>query len=229
MIPWTVARQASLSFTTSWSLLQLMSISTESVMPSIHLILCRPPLLLPSIFSSIRLFSNEMAPHIKWPKYWSFSFSISPPNEYLGLISFRIAWFAGLTLKALQWVPILLRLHTEVLAVACRALPCSDPIFPPPGTPAPPHCVNLASVLLLRHPRQAPASWPYSGLIPCLPGVLFHQTSFRPYANDNIFVRCSLTTPALGTAVSITVAEAAASGETHKNHVSEPARSTGVR
>ena len=86
--PRTAARQASLSFTISLSLLQLMSIS--SVMPSNHLILCCP-LLLPSIFPSIRVFYNELAFHIKWPKYWSFS--ISPSNEYFGLISFRIDWF----------------------------------------------------------------------------------------------------------------------------------------
>ena len=87
--PWTAARQASLSFTVSWSLLKLMSI--ESVMPSNHLILCHPRLLLPSVFPSITVFSNESALHIRW--YWSFSFSISPSNEYLGLISFRIDWF----------------------------------------------------------------------------------------------------------------------------------------
>ena len=81
-------RQASLSITNSHSLLKLKSI--ESVMPSNHLILCHPLLLLPSIFPSIRVFSNESALHIKWPKYWSFSFSISPSNEYLRLISFRI-------------------------------------------------------------------------------------------------------------------------------------------
>ena len=89
--PWTAARQASLSITSSGSLLKLMSI--ESVMPSNHLILCRPLLLLPSIFPSIRVFSNESVLHIRWPKYWSFSFSISPSNEYSGLISFRIDWF----------------------------------------------------------------------------------------------------------------------------------------
>ena len=88
---WTAARQASLSFTISWSLFKLMSV--ESVMSSNHLILCRPLLLLPSIFPSIRVFSNESALCIKWPKYWSFSFSISPSNEYSGLISFRIDWF----------------------------------------------------------------------------------------------------------------------------------------
>ena len=82
-IPWTAARQASLSITNSHSLLKLMSI--ESVMPSSHLILCHPLLLLPSIFPSIRVFSNESALHIRWPKYWSFRFSISPCNEYSGL------------------------------------------------------------------------------------------------------------------------------------------------
>ena len=88
--PWTVAHQASLSITNSWSLLELMSI--KSVMSSNHLILCCPLILLPSIFSSIRVFSNELALHIRWPKYWSFSFSISPSKEYSGLISFRIDW-----------------------------------------------------------------------------------------------------------------------------------------
>ena len=89
MTPWTAARQASLSITNSWSLLKLMSI--KSVMPSNHLILCHP-LLLPSIFPSIRIFSNESVPHIRWPKYWSFRFNNSPSNEYSGLISFRIDW-----------------------------------------------------------------------------------------------------------------------------------------
>ena len=101
--PWTTARQASLSFIVSWSLLKLLSI--ESVMPSNHFILCRPLLLLPSIFPSIRVFSKESALHIKWPKYWSFRFSISPSNEHPGLISFRIDWFDLLvvqgTLKSL--------------------------------------------------------------------------------------------------------------------------------
>ena len=91
--PWTAARQASLSITNSWSPPKPMSI--ESVMPSNHLILCCPLLLLPSIFPSIKVFSNESALHIRWPEYWnfSFSFSISPSNEYSGLISFRIDWF----------------------------------------------------------------------------------------------------------------------------------------
>ena len=90
MTLWTTARQTSLSITNSQSLLKLMSI--ELMMPSNHLILCPPLLLLPSIFPSIRVFSNESV-HIMWPKYWSFSFSISPSNEYSGLISFRIDWF----------------------------------------------------------------------------------------------------------------------------------------
>ena len=88
--PWITARQASLSITNSWSLLKLMY--TELVMPSNHLILCHPLLFPPSIFPSIRIFSNEPALCIRWPKYWSFSFSISLSNEYSGLISFRMDW-----------------------------------------------------------------------------------------------------------------------------------------
>ena len=98
--PWTAARQASLSFTVSQSLLKLMSI--ELVMPSNCLILCHPLLLLPSIFPSIRVFSSESAPPNRWSKYWSFSFSISPSSEYSGLISFRIDWF---DLLAVQSIP----------------------------------------------------------------------------------------------------------------------------
>ena len=101
--PWTTARQASLSFTISHSMLKLMSI--ESVMPSNPLTLCRPLLLLPSVFAGICVFSDKWALHIRWPKYWSFSFSISPCNEYSGLISFRIDWLDLLavqgTLKSL--------------------------------------------------------------------------------------------------------------------------------
>ena len=88
--PWTAARQASLSITNSWSLLKLMSI--ESVMPSNHLILYRPRLLLPLIFPSIRVFSTELVLRIRWSKYWSFSFNICPSNAYSGLISFRMDW-----------------------------------------------------------------------------------------------------------------------------------------
>ena len=88
--PWTAACQVSLSIANSWSLLKLMSI--ELVMPSNHLILCHPLLLLPSVFPSIRVFSNESVLHSRWPKYWSFSFCISPSNEYSGLITFRMDW-----------------------------------------------------------------------------------------------------------------------------------------
>ena len=101
--PWTAVRQASVFITNSWSLLKLMSI--ESVKPSNHLILCHPLLLLPPIPPSIRVFSNESVLLIRWPKYWSFSFSISPSNEYSGLISFRMDWLDLLevqgTLKSL--------------------------------------------------------------------------------------------------------------------------------
>ena len=103
MIPWTAARQASLSITNSQSLLKFISI--ESVMPSNHLILCCPLLLLPSVFPIIRVFSCESVLHIRWPKYWSFSFNIIPSNEYSGLISFRMDWLDLLavqgTLKSL--------------------------------------------------------------------------------------------------------------------------------
>ena len=95
--PWTAARQASLSITNSQSLFKLMSI--ESVMPSNHLILCHPLLLSPSTFPSIRVFFNESVLCIRWPKYWSFSFSISPSNEYSGLISFKIDWFDFLAVQ----------------------------------------------------------------------------------------------------------------------------------
>ena len=103
MTPWTAAHQASLSITNSQSLLKLMPV--ESVMPSNHLILCCPLFLPPSVFPSIRGFSNESVLHIRWPKYWSFSFRISPSNNYSGLIYFRIDWSAILavqgTLKSL--------------------------------------------------------------------------------------------------------------------------------
>ena len=103
VIPWTAARQASLSITNSWSLLKLMCI--EVMMPFNHLILCRPLLLLPSIFPSIKVFSNESALRIRWPKFWSFSFNISTSSEYSGLISFRMDWLDLLavqgTLKSL--------------------------------------------------------------------------------------------------------------------------------
>ena len=115
--PWTAALQASLSFTVSWSLLKLMSI--ESVMPSNHPIVCHPLLLLPSIFPSTSVFSSELALCIRWPKYWSFSFSISSSNEYSGLISFGIGWFDLLAVQgtlqfhnfSLLYAPTLTSIH----------------------------------------------------------------------------------------------------------------------
>ena len=95
--PWTATHQAFLFFTISWSLLKFISI--ESVIPSNHLILCHPLLLLPSIFPSIRVFSNKLALRIRWPKYWSFNFSINPSSEYSGLISFRTNFFALLVVQ----------------------------------------------------------------------------------------------------------------------------------
>ena len=116
--PWTVARQATLSITNSWNLLKLMSI--ESVMPSNHLILWSPLLLLPSIFPSLRVFSNESVLHIRWPKYWSFSFSISPSNEYSGLISFRMDWLDLLAVQGTH--KSLLQSHSsKALILQCSA------------------------------------------------------------------------------------------------------------
>ena len=107
------ACQASLSITNSWSLLRLTSI--ELVMPSNHLILCHPLLLLPSVFTSIRVFSNESVLPIRWPKYWSFSFSISPCNEYLGLIAFRVDWFVLLAVQGA--LKSLLQHHSSKVSV----------------------------------------------------------------------------------------------------------------
>ena len=112
-----VAHQASLSFTISWSLLKLMCI--ELVMPSNHLILCCPLLLLPSIFPSIRVFSNESALGIRWPKYWSYSFIITPSSEYSGLIFFRIDWF---DLAVQGTLKSLLQNHSSKASMECVSL-----------------------------------------------------------------------------------------------------------
>ena len=109
--PWTAAHQASLSFTVSWSLFKLMSI--ESVIPSNHLILCHLLLLLPSIFPNIRVFSDESALCIRWPKYWSFSFNINPSNEHPGLISFRIDWLDLLAVQETLNTTVLLQHHSS--------------------------------------------------------------------------------------------------------------------
>ena len=111
--PWTASCQASLSITNSRRLLKLMCI--ESVMPSNHLILCHPLLLLPSIFPSIRVFSSESVLCIRWPKYWSFSFSISSSNEYTGLISFRIDWFDLLAVQGT--LKCLLQHHSSTASI----------------------------------------------------------------------------------------------------------------
>ena len=118
--PWTAAHQAFLSITNFWSLLKLISI--VSVMPSNNLILCHPLLLLPSVFLSIRVFSNESVLHIKWPKYWSFSFSLNPSNEYSGLISFRMDW---LDLLAVQGIlKSLLQPHSSKASIFQRSAFC---------------------------------------------------------------------------------------------------------
>ena len=118
-VPWTTALQASLSFTMSQSLLKVMSI--ESMMPSNHLIFSCPLLLLPLSFSSIRVFADELALHIRWPKYWSFSFSIRPSNEYSGLISFRIDWFDLLAVQGT--LKSLLQHHSSKASILqCSAL-----------------------------------------------------------------------------------------------------------
>ena len=125
--PWTAALQASLSFTISWSLLKLMSI--ESVMPSNHPIVCHPLLLLPSIFPSTRVFSSELALCIRWPKYWSFSFSSS--NEYSGLISFGIDWFDLLAVQgtfqlhnfSFLYAPTLTSIHAAAAAKLLQSCP----------------------------------------------------------------------------------------------------------
>ena len=116
--PWTAACQASLSITNCQSLLKLMSI--ESVMPSNHLILCGPLLLLPSILPSIKVFFNESVLHIRWPKYWSFSFNISPSNDYSGLISFRMDWFDLLVVQGT--LKRLLQHHGSISKMTKRVL-----------------------------------------------------------------------------------------------------------
>ena len=140
--PWTAACQASLSFTISQSLLRLMSI--ESVMPSNHFILYRP-LLLPSIFPSIRVFPNESALHIRWPKYWSFSFSISPSNDYSGLISYTTDWFDFLAVQ--RTLKRLLQHHSSKASWRGEEVPS---LCPPPS-------------LAHRQPRLAPCPLPGAG------------------------------------------------------------------
>ena len=116
--PWTEAHQAFLSITNSQSLLRLISI--ESVMPSNHLILCCHLLFLPSIFPSIKVFTNESALQIRWPKYWSFSFSIHPSSEYSGLISFRMDWLDLLAIQ--ETLKSLLQHHSSKTSIICHSV-----------------------------------------------------------------------------------------------------------
>ena len=149
MTPWTAARQASLSITNSQSLLRLVSI--ESVMTSNHLILCCPLFLLPSIFPSIRVFSNESALCIRWPKYWTFSFSISPSNEYSGLISFRMEWFDLLAVKGT--LKTLLQHHSSKESIlwrsACFMVQLSYPYMTTGKTTALTRCMFASKVISL--------------------------------------------------------------------------------
>ena len=155
MTPWTAARQASLSIANSHSLLKLMSI--ESVMPSNHLILCCPLLFPPSIFPSIKVFSSESVLHIRWPKYWNFSFSINPSNEHPGPISFRMDW---LDLLAVQGtLKSLLQHHSSkasILRCSCFfTVHLSHPYMTTGKTERDYGTANAPSI----HQRQDPHSW----------------------------------------------------------------------
>ena len=145
--PWTAACQGSLFFTTSWSLLKLMSI--ESVVPSNHLILCHPLLLLPSIFPIIRVFYSESALRIRWPKYWSFSFSISLSNEYSGLISLRIDWF---DLLEVQFSSV-----TQLCLTLCNPMDYSTPGFPVHHQL--PELIHTLPLSWWCHQESSPAPW----------------------------------------------------------------------
>ena len=154
--PWTAASQASLSFTNSWSLLKLMSI--ESVMPSNHLILCCPLLLLPPIPPSIRIFSNESALLIRWPKYWSFSFSISPSNEHPGLISLRMD---RLDLLAVQGtLKSLLRQHSSKASILLCSAFFTVQLSHPYMTTGKTIALNQPWVYIYRLPLEPPFRLP---------------------------------------------------------------------
>ena len=154
-IPWTAARQASLSITSSQSLLKLMSI--KSVMPSNHVILCRPLLLPPSVSPSIRVFSNESVLHIRWPKYWHFSFIISPSNGYSGLISFRMDW---LDLLAVQGTLKSLQHHSSKASILC---------------------LLKRTYLELVHLLDGSLSMAKRGILVVLPAYLFYMYLFWTY------------------------------------------------
>ena len=167
--PWTAASQASLSITNSQSLLKVMSI--KSVMPSSYLLLCHPLLLLPSIFPSIRVFSSDSVLHIRWPKYWSFSFNISHSNEYSGLISIRMDW---LDLLAVQGtLKSLLQHHSSKASI----LPCSAFFIVQLSHP---HMTNGKTIALTR--QTFVAKWAYTGKV----------SSYRQQRN-HLFSAASLT------------------------------------
>ena len=156
MTLWTAAHQASLSITNFRSLLKLMSI--ELVVPSNHLVLCHPLLLLPSIFPSIRVFSNESVLRVRWPKYWSFSFSLSPSNEYSGLIFFRIDW---LDLLAVQGtLKSLLQYHSSKTSILqCSAFFMVQVSHPHMTTGKTRSCLEAASVLLFLGDISSAKGW----------------------------------------------------------------------
>ena len=193
--PWTATRQASLSITSSWSLLKLMSI--ESVMPSHHLILCHPLLL--SIFPSIRIFSYELALCKRWPKYWSFSFSFSPTNEYSGLTALKIDWFDLLAVQ--ETLYILLAVLELLLLPKTLHLSWSLRSIPFPGFPFPP--LPLYSTMNLCYPNSGqlrkyfptPRSWPGLDRTSIFHVVdhLFAFTSFLPTPEmplSELFLTC---------------------------------------
>ena len=184
--PWTAAYQASLSITNSRSLLRLMSI--ESVMPSNHLILWHPLLLPPSIFPNIRVFSNESVLHIRWPKYWSFSFNISPSNEHSGLISFRMDWLDLLavqgTLKSLLqhhsskasilWHPAFFTVQFSSVAQSCPTL-CNPMNRSTPGLPVHHQLPEFTHSCPSSHPAIQP-SHPLLSPSPPAPNPSQHQS-----------------------------------------------------
>ena len=168
--PWTAACHASWSVTNSQSLLKLMSI--ESVMPSNHLILCHPLLLLPSIFPSIRVFSNESVLHTRWPKYWSFSFSISPSNEYSGLISFSIDWLNLLAVQGM--LKSLLQHHSSKASVPQHSAYFMIQLSHPYMTPGSHFSLVQLFATLWSVAHQAPlpmgfSRQEYCSGLPCLP------------------------------------------------------------
>ena len=177
-IPWTAERQASLSFTISWSLLKLMSI--ESVMPSDHLILCNPLLLLPSIFPSNRIFSSKSVLRIRWPKYWNFSFSISPSNEYSGLIFFRIVWIDLLAVQVT--LKSLLQHQRSVQSLSHVRL------FVTPWTAARQTSLSITNSWSLLKPMSIELVMPSNHLILCRPLLLLPSIlpSIRVFSSESV-------------------------------------------